>query len=69
MNTILTAPDIVCDGCANAIKRAVAALSGVDIVEVNIETKTIAVTHDATVARENVVKVLDRAGFPVSGLS
>ncbi|MBC8102364.1 MAG: heavy-metal-associated domain-containing protein [Cytophagales bacterium] len=65
--TTITAPDIECDGCANAIKRAVGALPGVSEVVVEVATKRVTVTHDAATApRETVTAAMERAGFPVS---
>jgi copper chaperone len=62
--TTLTAPDIVCGGCANAIKKAVGALSGVSEVAVDIESKTVTVTHDEKASQGAIAGALDRAGFP-----
>ena len=65
--TTLTAPDIVCGGCANAIKKAVGAVPGVSAVAVNVDTKIVTVDHDARSApREAIVSALDTAGFPVA---
>ncbi len=64
--TTLKAPDIVCGGCANAIKKAVGALPGVTDVAVDIDTKMVTVKHDEQSAPKAVVeRALDDAGFPV----
>ncbi len=64
--TTLKAPDIVCGGCANAIKKAVGALPGVADVAVDIDTKVVTVKHDEqTTPRAAVERALDDAGFPV----
>lgn len=63
--TILKAPDIECDGCANAIKKALGKLSGISGIEVNIETKLVTVQHEPIVSNELLLKTLDKAGFPV----
>lgn len=65
-STTLTAPDIVCGGCANAIKKAVGALPGVSAVEVDVDSKRVTVTHEPTATREAVTAALDRAGFPAT---
>jgi copper chaperone len=62
--TKVTAPDIVCGGCASAIKNALGNVEGVEEVDVNVETKAVTVKHDAAVSREKIVETLDRAGFP-----
>ena len=65
--TTVTAPDIECDGCANAIKKALGTVPGVAQVEVNIDAKTVTVTHDAqTASRDTITSRLDKAGFPVA---
>ena len=43
--TTLTAPDIVCGGCANAIKNAFGRVAGVSEVEVDVATKQQPVTN------------------------
>lgn len=65
-NTKVTAPDIVCGGCANAIKNALGNLDGVKAVEVDVATKEVSVQHTSDVERQNIIDVLDRAGFPAN---
>jgi copper chaperone CopZ len=60
----VTAPDIVCGGCAGAIKKALGNINGVSDVEVNIETKRVTVRHTSETSREKIVEALDDAGFP-----
>ena len=62
--TTVTAPDIVCGGCAGAIKNALGNVEGVSEVDVNVETKAVTVKHDQAVTRQKIVETLDRAGFP-----
>lgn len=64
--TKVTAPDIVCGGCASAIKKALGNIEGVSEVDVNVETKAVTVEHEAQVSREQIIETLDRAGFPSS---
>jgi len=64
--TTVTAPDIVCGGCANAIKNAFGKVDGVSNVEVDVETKQVTIDHESAVSREDIVKVLDDAGFAAS---
>ena len=64
--TTLSATDIVCGGCASAIKKALTALSDVSDVAVDIAAKTVTVSHEANVSREMLTAALDRAGFPVA---
>lgn len=66
MNTTtkLQVPSIVCGGCAGGIKKALDKVSGINRVEVNVNTKVVTVEHDAQVDREKLADVLDDAGFP-----
>jgi len=65
--TTFSAPDIVCGGCANSIQRALGGIPGVQNVQVDIEAKTVTVTHDpGQVPRESLADALDDAGFSVA---
>ena len=64
--TTLHAPDIVCDGCADAIKKELAGVDGVKSVEVDVTAKTVTVTRDPNAASsiEDIAAALDRVGYP-----
>ena len=62
---VYNAPDIECEGCANAIKTAVGKLEGVQAVHVDVDHKDVSVTFDAPATEESVVGAMSRAGFPV----
>jgi copper chaperone len=64
--TKVTAPDIVCGGCASAIKNALGNVEGVKQVEVDVDSKAVTVEHASGVSREKIIETLDRAGFPSS---
>jgi copper chaperone len=64
--TKVTAPDIVCGGCAGAIKNALGRIDGVTSVDVNVDTKEVSVEHDDGLSRERIEDILDNAGFPVA---
>lgn len=64
--TKVVAPDIVCGGCAGAIKNALGKVGGVSEVDVDVETKTVSVRHNTEVSREKIVEILDDAGFPAA---
>ena len=64
--TTVTAPDIVCGGCANAIKNAFGRVDGVSNVDVDIATKLVGVDHESSITRDDIIRVLDDAGFPAS---
>jgi copper chaperone len=64
--TTLTAPEIVCGGCASSIKKALGNVEGVSDVDVDVETKKVTVNHTESVSREKIADALDRAGFSVA---
>lgn len=64
--TTVTAPEIVCGGCASSIKKALGAVSGVSEVDVDVATKKVTITHSGDVLREKIVDALDRAGYSVA---
>ena len=61
--TTVTAPEIVCGGCAGSIKKALGNVQGVSDVEVDVGTKKVSVKHDSNVSREQIADALDRAGY------
>jgi len=65
--TKLVSSEISCQGCANAIKKAVGKLPGVASVEVDVPTQTVTVKHDTASAPKSVVAgAMEKAGFPVN---
>ena len=64
--TQFTAPDIECEGCANAIRKTLGGIDGVSLVEVAVSTKTITVAHEPRVSRDSLSAALNRAGFPAN---
>jgi copper chaperone CopZ len=61
--TTVRASGIVCDGCANAVKVAVAALPGVARVVVTIPQRQVVVSHDGLSTRADIESALIQAGF------
>lgn len=61
--TTITAPEIVCGGCAGSIKKALGNLTGVAEVDVDVAAKKVKVEHSESVSREEIVNALDRAGY------
>ena len=64
--TTVTAPKIVCGGCASSIKKALGNIAGVGEVEVDVASKKVTVNHGESVSRETIVDALDRAGYSVA---
>ncbi len=68
METIaLTAPDISCVHCKSTIEREVGSMSGVDTVQVDIDSKRVLVAFDPSqTSRASIVERLDDEGYPVA---
>jgi len=58
-------PGIMCEGCANAIKRALSALDGLQHVDVDITAKRVAVVHGENVRPSEIVERIVSAGYDV----
>ena len=67
---VLTAPDISCEHCINAINRAVSAIAGVTFVEGSPESKQVTITFDPGQATLDTIKAaMDEEGYPVAAVS
>ena len=64
--TTVTAPEIVCGGCASSIKKALGNIPGVSEVDVDVATKKVTVKHEENVSQANIVDALDSAGYSVA---
>ena len=62
--TTLHAPDIVCEGCADAIKKELSTVNGIKDIRVDVAAKTVTVTRDAQCAVEDIAAALNRVGYP-----
>ncbi|HEY3297301.1 MAG TPA: heavy-metal-associated domain-containing protein [Armatimonadota bacterium] len=61
------APEISCEGCANAIKRALGSSAGIRSVEVVVETKMVTVDYDESkIKPEHIRNLLADAGYEVA---
>ena len=58
-------PGVSCGHCKAAITEEVSALPGVEAVEVNLETKIVAVTGDPLDAQA-ILAAIDEAGYEVA---
>ena len=58
-------PDVSCSHCQAAISRAVGALSGVETVEVDLESKTVTITGEP-LDEQALVAAIDDAGYDVA---
>ena len=65
---ILDVPDITCEGCANAIRRAVGGVPGIRDVAVNVSEKKVTVTYnDDEVKPAAIIERIEDAGYVVAG--
>lgn len=63
----LTVPDIHCDHCASSIEGAVAAITGVETVKVDIPGRTVDVAFDETAVGLNVIVTgIEGQGYEVA---
>lgn len=56
-------PDISCQHCVAAITTQVSALSGVKMVEVNLDDKRVTVEHAPEVTTAQIVAAINEAGY------
>jgi copper chaperone len=61
--TTVTAPEIVCGGCASSIQKALGNIEGVSGVDVDVATKKVTINHNGKVSRQRIVDALDRVGY------
>ena len=62
----LNVPEISCDHCKNSIEGAVEELTGVDKVEVAIDTRTVDVSFDSPTDVDAVVAAIEGQGYEVA---
>ncbi len=67
METNLRAPGISCGGCDRTIRRALGAVAGVSGVSVDVAARTVNITHDESVGRDELAETLRGAGYPTTG--
>jgi copper chaperone len=66
-HVLLNVPDVSCNHCKTAIESAVSRLAGVDKVEVEIATKSVAVYLDAAGDLGAVKAAIEDEGYAVAG--
>jgi copper chaperone len=61
----LTAPDISCDHCIAAIRKALSNLPGVQFLDGNPQTKQVTIRYDPSVVQLTAIeKVMEEEGYP-----
>lgn len=56
-------PGVSCQHCVNAVNKEVSALSGVQKVDVNLDTKVVTVEHGDQVAAAAIIAAIQEAGY------
>ena len=65
---ILLVEGMSCGHCKNAVEKAVGALSGVLLAEVNLAEKTLSVEFDASkITLDKIKEIVDEEGYTVTG--
>jgi copper chaperone len=64
----LTAPDISCDHCIAAIRKAVSKLAGVRFVDGNPQAKQVTIRYDPSVVQlTDIEEAMEEEGYPPAG--
>ncbi|GHU78074.1 copper chaperone CopZ [Clostridia bacterium] len=64
--SVLNVDGMSCEHCVKAITKAVGALDGVSEVKVDLDAKTVTVTHDAAKAPPDKIKLeIEDQGYEV----
>ena len=61
-------PGMTCGHCVNAVKTELAAVAGVESVEVDLDTKNVVVLG-SQIEVSSVIAAVDEAGYEVVGIS
>jgi copper chaperone len=56
-------PGVSCQHCVNAVNKEVSALSGVQRVEVNLDSKVVTVEHGEQVTPAAIIAAIQEAGY------
>ena len=63
MTKELKVEGMMCDHCKKHVTNALSKMEGVTEVQVNLETKTAAVTMNREISMEEFAKVIEEAGY------
>lgn len=56
-----------CDHCIMRISKSLKQISGVEKVDISLDTKDVRVTHSDQVTESQIVKAINSVGYTVSG--
>lgn len=60
----ITIANLSCGACVKTITKKLTAITGVEKVEVDLNTNNVSVSHNETVNREQLTKILLSIGYP-----
>jgi copper chaperone len=60
----ITVANLSCSGCVNTITKKLNSITGVEKVEVDLETNNVSVNYIETVSREQLTQMLLSIGYP-----
>ena len=60
-------PDMSCAHCEHDVKSELLSVVGVHDVDVNLDTKTVVVSHDAVVNTGALREAINEAGYEIEG--
>ncbi len=64
MKTLFNVEKMMCGGCSANVEKALADVSGVESVEVDLENKTVTVSGD--IDADAIATIITDAGYPAS---
>jgi len=65
MNTTIKVEGMSCSHCEQSVKTTASAISGVTDVQVNLDEKTVTVTHDETVSFHVIKNEIEDQGYDI----
>lgn len=59
-------PDISCEHCVRAITTELDSIPGVEVLNIDIPTKVVAVRYDESVVEDQIVAGIEDAGYEIA---
>jgi len=69
MITEIKVDNLKCHGCANTISSSIEKLNGVEMVEVDVDTSNVMISHSEGIGKETFIKKIASLGYPEEGTS
>lgn len=62
----ISVPEVHCDHCVHSIEGAIGPMTGVESATVDLDARTVTVSHDDSVSRDALVAVIEEQGYEVA---